>query len=65
MKLRSWVHSTILTSALSAKWCSSCQQSRYRKNGEYIKSSDGLRQRWICSWCIERRNNATKVEVST
>lgn len=65
MKLRSSTHSAIVTASMSAKYCTSCQQSRYRQGGEYIKFNNGLNQRWICSWCVDRRKHATpQTEVS-
>ena len=33
------------------RWCTNCQSRRPVQRGTYIKSKDGLRQRWKCFQC--------------
>ena len=33
------------------RWCTNCQSRRPVQRGTYVKSKDGLRQRWKCFQC--------------
>lgn len=50
---------------VATRFCTSCQQARYKNEGVWHVFNRNLNRRWVCNWCLKRRQQhaATQIEA--